>query len=269
MSVASCRSTSCISSFWYHVKGYSRHVKAMHGLERKQAAMFSTHRSNSSFQNVFIKRGKQIIPICFLGVSAAYFMANEYLELNEFEYVVAPFEGPSMMPTIQPKNGLYLVKMLRKNDSVCMLQRGSIVVCRDPLQERIDVSNNDAEKGKFNRLYDDSDRRFVCKRAVAIEGDLVEIAGKNKIDNKDNMKTKKESIMIPKNHIWLEGDLPSWSIDSREYGPVSSALIRGIVVAQIWPLSFSPRLSNQKPPILKSAPIGPQCQRNSKVIKKI
>lgn len=38
---------------------------------------------------------------------------------------------------------------------------------------------------------------------------------------------------VPRGHIWLEGDNLIVSRDSREYGPVPLALLRGRVVAQV------------------------------------
>ncbi|KZT33017.1 LexA/Signal peptidase [Sistotremastrum suecicum HHB10207 ss-3] len=47
--------------------------------------------------------------------------------------------------------------------------------------------------------------------------------------------TQPTHILIPPGHIWLTGDNTSMSRDSRLYGPVSVALVRGVVRARIWP----------------------------------
>uniref|UniRef100_A0A4W5N872 Peptidase S26 domain-containing protein n=1 Tax=Hucho hucho TaxID=62062 RepID=A0A4W5N872_9TELE len=39
--------------------------------------------------------------------------------------------------------------------------------------------------------------------------------------------------MVPKGHVWLEGDNLSNSADSRSYGPVPYALIRGRVCLKV------------------------------------
>lgn len=43
-------------------------------------------------------------------------------------------------------------------------------------------------------------------------------------------------IQIPEGHCWVEGDNLPDSRDSREYGPVPLALVRGKVLAKVWPL---------------------------------
>lgn len=44
-------------------------------------------------------------------------------------------------------------------------------------------------------------------------------------------------ITLPPGHVWLEGDNHHQSTDSRHYGPVPLALIRGRARFRFWPLS--------------------------------
>lgn len=44
-------------------------------------------------------------------------------------------------------------------------------------------------------------------------------------------------MQIPPGHVWIEGDNPKNSRDSRYYGPVPIALVQGRVLAKIWPLT--------------------------------
>ena len=53
-------------------------------------------------------------------------------------------------------------------------------------------------------------------------------------ENKNNWQD--ETIIVPKNHVWLEGDNPLFSIDSRHIGPIPINWIRGKVITRIWPL---------------------------------
>lgn len=104
-----------------------------------------------------------------------------------------------MLPTI---NGEFLVvdnfsySILNKE-----LHKGDIVICRSPTD-------------KF---------KLVCKRVAGLEGDLVQrdIGG---IPIPE---------LVPPGHVWLLGDNPSASLDSRSYGPVPRSNIRGKVFFNI------------------------------------
>lgn len=43
------------------------------------------------------------------------------------------------------------------------------------------------------------------------------------------------SVKIPEDHVWLQGDNDAQSTDSRHYGPVPQALVRGKVWVRVWP----------------------------------
>ncbi|XP_014274432.1 mitochondrial inner membrane protease subunit 1 [Halyomorpha halys] len=62
---------------------------------------------------------------------------------------------------------------------------------------------------------------LVCKRVMAQEGDVVLYYNRY--------------VLVPTGHVWLLGDNRDNSSDSRDYGPVPVALIRGRVVCRIWP----------------------------------
>jgi mitochondrial inner membrane protease subunit 1 len=40
-------------------------------------------------------------------------------------------------------------------------------------------------------------------------------------------------IRVPKGHVWIEGDNVVNSIDSRDYGPVPEATLKGRVLARV------------------------------------
>jgi len=65
-------------------------------------------------------------------------------------------------------------------------------------------------------------RGTVCKRVLGLPGDQV--------------LHYRGLIVVPDGHLWVEGDNPSNSADSRQYGAVPAGLVLGRVVARIWPL---------------------------------
>jgi signal peptidase I len=45
------------------------------------------------------------------------------------------------------------------------------------------------------------------------------------------------AAQVPPHHVWLQGDNTRNSNDSRHYGPVPLAMLRGRVCFRFWPLS--------------------------------
>lgn len=48
---------------------------------------------------------------------------------------------------------------------------------------------------------------------------------------------RNKEIIIPRGHIWIEGDNFENSSDSRFYGPIPQGLVRSRAILRIWPLS--------------------------------
>ena len=104
----------------------------------------------------------------------------------------------------------------------------------------------------------------VCKRVLALPGDTVIRPKQSYLSHRDRRirrenhrdvmntfqnKSKSENdnpigqtlnnsslYVVPDGHIWVEGDNSINSSDSRNYGPVSAALIVGKVWMKLWPL---------------------------------
>ena len=45
----------------------------------------------------------------------------------------------------------------------------------------------------------------------------------------------RREMVVPKGCIWLEGDCPLFSVDSRQYGPIPEEQIRGRLMFRLWP----------------------------------
>ncbi|KAL7642507.1 UNVERIFIED_CONTAM: hypothetical protein RMT77_007068 [Armadillidium vulgare] len=107
-------------------------------------------------------------------------------------------QGPSMEPTIFSKDVIITEHVSPRMN---LVNRGDIIVARSP----------------------SNPHQFICKRVTALSGDSV--------------KTGLWSEVVPRGHVWLEGDNKHNSTDSRKFGAIPQGLIRGRVIFRIWPLS--------------------------------
>lgn len=67
-------------------------------------------------------------------------------------------------------------------------------------------------------------KQYICKRVTGLPGDIVKTSFIS-------------ATVVPRGHVWLEGDNSSNSFDSRAYGPVPQGLIRSRAVMRVWPPS--------------------------------
>lgn len=61
-------------------------------------------------------------------------------------------------------------------------------------------------------------KQTVCKRVAALAGEKAPCG-----------------TLVPKGHVWLLGDNRLNSTDSRQYGPVPMAMVKGRVFLRVWP----------------------------------
>ncbi|XP_014662326.1 PREDICTED: mitochondrial inner membrane protease subunit 1-like [Priapulus caudatus] len=105
--------------------------------------------------------------------------------------------GPSMEPTITTSD---IVLTEHITTALNRTKRGDVVIARSPVDPR----------------------QHICKRVVAVPGDKISKGFFTEY--------------VPRGHVWLEGDNHNNSTDSRSYGPVPEALLRGRVICKVWPL---------------------------------
>ncbi|KAL4709356.1 hypothetical protein ACJJTC_007088 [Scirpophaga incertulas] len=126
-----------------------------------------------------------------------------------FEYIgdFVMCSGPSMEPTLETNNILLTEHI---SPRFHRLRRGDIVIAKSPTNPK----------------------QNICKRIVGMPGDSIK--GHFNIRNQ----------VVPRGHVWLEGDNTSNSADSRIYGPVPEGLIRSRVLCRVWPLDKIRSLTN-------------------------
>lgn len=75
----------------------------------------------------------------------------------------------------------------------------------------------------------------VCKRVAALPGDQV-LLPRGCPQSKKRGNRSQQLLVVPDGHVWLHGDNPANSSDSRDYGSVPAAMIVGRVMTRIWPI---------------------------------
>lgn len=124
-------------------------------------------------------------------------------------YLPCKITGLSMAPTFNPGTETTTndVALVQKFDvkSPSSLVRGDVIMFRSP---------NDPEK-------------LLTKRVVGLQGDII----------LTKTPYPRSQAVIPRNHLWVEGDNAFHSIDSNNFGPISQSLVIGKVVCVIWPPS--------------------------------
>lgn len=181
-----------------------------------------------------------------------------FCELNQSE-------GPSMLPTL-----------FFEGDWLLSIRLPALNLLRSALGTRTEEEHDSHTAGykiqssKYSRLfglplalgdivvaispYDPL--RHVCKRIVGLPGDRILIDPRSSqpttglvedsaadagvdLDKSPTVAAVEDGqayITVPNGHVFLAGDNLSNSTDSRHYGPVPLGLIKGKVVARVWPL---------------------------------
>lgn len=124
--------------------------------------------------------------------------------------------GPSMMPTINEMGDILVVEKLSPR-----------FTWWNPLHRNDIIVADSHYKTNFT----------ICKRIIGLPGDVITPPRWN------------HSVLVPPDHVWIEGDNPLDSEDSRAYGPIPVGLIRGRVVAKIWPFWEAKWLMNRSEPV--------------------
>lgn len=116
--------------------------------------------------------------------------------LHEYVVEVSMCCGPSMLPTFNMAGDIVL--MDRISPRLGRIRVGDVVICKSPTHPH----------------------QTVCKRVAALE---------------DEKAPGFRQAVVPKGHMWLLGDNPDNSTDSRVYGPVPTSMVKGRVFCRVFP----------------------------------
>jgi len=132
-----------------------------------------------------------------------------YVAFADLFYDIKSVHGKSMQPTLNISgNDTVFILTNPQAGVLSKLQRGDVITLLNP--------RNPSEK--------------LIKRMVAVEGDQVTHG------NSDDV------VVIPRGHVWVEGDNPKHSIDSRMFGAVP----KGLIISKVTrALSFGPILRKE------------------------
>ncbi|KAL3849368.1 hypothetical protein ACJIZ3_011250 [Penstemon smallii] len=137
------------------------------------------------------------------------FVFAQFLSLLHLShtYICSPtlVYGPSMLPTLNFTGDVVLVEKL--STLLGRVGSGDVVLVKSP----------------------ENPKKTITKRIIGVEGDTVSFL----VDpaNTDRF----HSIVVPKGHVWIQGDNIYASHDSRQLGPIPYGLILGRVFCRVWP----------------------------------
>ena len=173
-----------------------------------------------------------ILGRCYVRALPVAFGTAVFVTVRDLFVSVDTVRGPSMAPALSP-----LASETGAKDRVLVwhfkaaqeLHRGDVVTFWKPHKpEEISI-----------------------KRIVALAGDRVEPRDREAGTQagyggygvrKSYVVRGQRTVVVPENHVWLEGDNWRASYDSNDFGPVSRALIdgRAVCVLRKWKLLFVP-----------------------------
>jgi len=203
---------------------------------------------------------KKVIKALIIRALAAYSLVHI---AETYILDVTQCEGPSMTPTISPEAEIVLVERIShrlfgladgcKGDGRAKIARERQMQWEEKEESDIHtwyqarlINGPNANAGFWTKLREKFESGIavgdvivlealdregtVCKRVIGLPGDIVLLMSMYE-GNRSHM------VVVPDGHVWIEGDNSLLSRDSRMYGPVPAALIRGKVLMRIWPPS--------------------------------
>lgn len=195
--------------------------------------------------------------------------------ISEYGFQLVLCEGPSMMPTIQPRGEIILVDKCTPRLWRNTTPYDGMIRARQARQKQMEfeasnssaatsidepvqwyqimipvdaIPKEDRWKQTWNQLTSSiqvgdvvvvqhpDKAGTVCKRVLGLAGDVLVSPPRSIIQQQQRNRNSKNLLLIPDGHFWLEGDNPRNSSDSRDYGPLPMALLVGRVICRVWPI---------------------------------
>ncbi|WOL12459.1 mitochondrial inner membrane protease subunit 1 [Canna indica] len=125
--------------------------------------------------------------------------------VNNYVVGIAFVLGPSMLPTLNLTGDVVAVERITTRWG--SLSVGDVVVLQSP----------------------ENPRKTVTKRVLGLGGDAVTYL----VDPAQGNAAR--TVVVPKGHVWVQGDNIYSSRDSREFGSVPYGLIQGRAFCKVWP----------------------------------
>ena len=114
---------------------------------------------------------------------------------------------------------------------------GPLVTRDKPTEDRKTKPRNEVARGQLVLLTSVNDpEKYVVKRVIGIPGDAITPIEKKRVDSKQDgghmyispHASSVSPVTVPYGYLWVEGDNPSRSLDSNDYGPVSQSLVQEV-----------------------------------------
>jgi signal peptidase I len=163
--------------------------------------------------------------------------------------------GPSMLPTMQFFGDYWLVATGAWHRLVGITPKyevGDIVIWKNPANETASCKRIVGLEGDTVQRYGEHVQLFLDRDDLGIVWprsssrhdieivpgwDEHDVNGRNtNLSTTEQEKEAMRTITVPEGHVWLEGDAPEFSVDSRHTGPVPIDWIRGRLMLRLWPL---------------------------------
>jgi inner membrane protease subunit 1 len=161
----------------------------------------------------FIQHPFRITAGCLKIVCAWHLFVNHV-------FAVSSCAGPSMLPTFSVTGDWLAINFRKARNRHNDLRVGDLVMYTSPI----------FAEGR------------AVKRLVGMPGDYVSLGTPGE-------KGEELMIQVPQGHCWVVGDNLPASRDSRRFGPLPIALIRGKIIGRVLPWSERKRIVNELHPV--------------------